>query len=253
MSTGEIPRHEYLEADGSDVMIVKAKKILGQDFLGAKAILKMGRKLNAVGVNVEFEIADTPPLPFSETDLALAKENEEMLVLRSGGMRLDGKSIPISLINFRELFRKDPRNDGQRMFYSESRNPNDWYGGEGFATSINEIRTGWALVKKEVLADSTGRDWNQQEHSLRAYSDALRRSGGLQTAVSRRTATEAVWDTMLNYVINGKPASDNYDWTQTRASDNRFVCIGEYRTRGLEVNGYTFDYSAPYLGVRPSR
>lgn len=253
MSNGEIPQEYQLEADGSDVMIARARKMLGQDFLGARAVLQMGSKLRAVGINVEFDVTNNPPLPFSEVDLALAKENEEMLVLRTAEMKLDGILMPVSLINFRELFKKDPRNEGQRLFYFEGSDPNDWYANETFATSASEIRPGWALVKKEVLIDSTDKDWNQQDHSLRTYSESLRRNGGLQTVARRRTAAEAVWDTMLNYVNNGKQASDNYDWTQTLASDGRFVYVGEYRSRGLEVNGYAPIYSAPYLGIRSSR
>lgn len=237
-----------IEKAAADSMIEKAKEILGQDFLGYEAVQTMANKIKAVGINVEFKVQDIP-FPYNEKDLELAKQNEEMLVLRTGSMDINGQPAQLSLLNFRELFKIDPKGGTSPLFF-----PTDWYANEPFAKEPGHLGLGWALVKKDVLPNTTSKNWNEQEQILQQYAYTLQQRDGKETKVRRRTVTEAVWDTMLYYTNNNsKVLQDKYDWTQTRASSGRLVYVGVFDSIGLLVSNYFPDRSDSLLGVCPSR
>src|SRR3990167_21223 len=105
------------ESTTTDPMLERARNLLQKDFLGPEAVLTMQQKLNAVGVNVEFPLDNLPPIPYTEKDIQLAKQNGEMLVLRAGSKQSDGGEEQLTVINFRELFRQDPTGTDDTMFY----------------------------------------------------------------------------------------------------------------------------------------
>ncbi|MBI2314690.1 hypothetical protein HYU93_01355 [Candidatus Daviesbacteria bacterium] len=72
-----------------------------------------------------------------------------MLVLRPEAMLRGGREVPLTMIEFRELFRKDPLGKMQAVVHSFRTDANDWYKGEKFATGAGEIKLGWSLVKKK--------------------------------------------------------------------------------------------------------
>jgi len=254
----EVPEKEAV-AEAGGPMIERAKEVLGRDFLGVGAIKKLEQELEKVGVNVEFitrdENGNLPPFPYTEEDLKLAKENGEMLVLRPKAILRGGREVPLTLIEFRELFRKDPLGKMQTVVYSFRADARDWYKGEKFATSTGEIKLGWSLVKKDVLDGSTNTNWNDQEQLLRQYEAGLKRKGAKNTSVKRRTATEAFYDELLYYVNTGERLLPNKcDWTQTRTSAGTLVHVGYFGSYGLHVrSNYTSDYLIYHLGVCPSR
>jgi len=253
----EVPEAvEVAEAGGP--MIERAKEVLGRDFLGVEAIKKLEQELKKVGVNVEFVIRDEngnlPPFPYTKEDLQWAKGNGEMLVLRPEAMLRGGREVPLTMIEFRELFRKDPLGKMQTVVYSFRTDANDWYKGEKFATGAGEIKLGWSLVKKDVLDGSTNTNWNDQEQLLRQYEAGLKRKGARNASVKRRTGTEAVYDELLYYVNTGERLlPDKYDWTQTRSSHGRLVCVGHFDSTGLRVNVGGSGDSGSGVGVCPSR
>lgn len=237
-----------------DKMAERAKEILGQDFLGVEAVKNMEAKLKSVGVNVDFALDNIPAVPYTEKDLELAKQNGEMLVLRAENARMKGKALPLTLIDFREFFRKDPHGKMDTLYYSFRPDSNDWYKSENFAIQSGEIKLGWALVKKDILKDSTGKNYQQQDDLLKGYESELRSKGATRTQIRRRTAMEAAWDTMLYYINNQKHLLEKVlDWTQTRASDGRLVVVGRFDSLGLLLNGWNPSGSDDYLGVCPSR
>jgi len=240
----------HVEVSDYDAMTEKAKDILEEDFLGVEAVLQMAEKLRKVGVNVEFNVDTIPAIPYSETDLQLAKRNGEMLVLRTNEMNIGNIPTPISLINFRELFKRDPNNNGQTMFYYGK----DWYANSPFVAETGDIKPEWALVKKNILVDSLNKNWDQQKEILKEYGKILRRDGGLHTTIRRRTATEFVWDMMLRYTnTDTKLLPETYDWTQTRLSNGYLLYVGAFDSIGVRVFGNRPDYSYSNLGVCPSR
>ena len=249
----EVPEEEaVVEAGGP--MVERAREILGRDFLGVEAIKKLEQELKGVGVNVEFVLDKLPPFPYTEEDLQTAKAFGEMLVLRPEAMLRRGRDVPLTMIEFRELFRKDPLGKMETVVYSLKTGANDWYKEERFATSAGEIKLGWSLVKKDVLDGSTNTNWNDQEQLLRQYEAGLKRKNARNTAVKRRTGTEAVYDELLYYVNTGERLlPEKYDWTQTRTSGGSLVYVGDFGSGGLYVSGSSPTRSGSYVGVCPSR
>ncbi len=237
-----------------DRMAERAKEILGSDFLGIEAIRSMESRLKAVGVNVEFSLDNMPAIPYSEKDLELAKQNGEMLVLRAENARINGKGSPLTLINFRELFRKDPVGSIATLFYSFRPDANDWYQGQDFATKPGEVKLGWAIVKKDLLPDSKSKTWDQQEEVLKQYAEDLKKRGATNAQVRRRTAMEATWDSMLYYINNkNQLLGSTVDWTSSRTSDGHLVGVGDFASDGLLLSRWRPSGSLDLLGVCPSR
>ncbi len=249
----EVPEAEEVVGRGGP-MIERAREVLGRDFLGVEAIKKLEQELKKVGVNAEFILDNLPPFPYTEEDLQTAKTFGEMLVLRPEAMLRRGREVPLTMIEFRELFRKDPLGKMQTVVYSFRTEANDWYKREKFATQAGEIKLGWSLVKKDVLDGSTNTGWNDQEQLLRQYEADLKRKGAKNVSVRRRTGTEAFYDALLYYVnIGERFLPDEYDWTQTRTSDGRLVFVGNFDSYGLDVRHNWPEYSVSFIGVCPSR
>lgn len=236
-------------AKSQDRMVERAKEILGIDFLGVEAVRAMEAKLKAKGVNAEFSL-DVPPLPYSEKDLELAKQNGEMLVLRPNGMKVNGARTDLTIMNFRQLFDQDPVGSGTHAIY-----PNTWHNNEVFATGPADIFMKWALVKKEVLPNSKNKTYTDQDGVLVAYQDELVNKGANNnTIVRRRTAFESMWDTMLYYTNTGQKLLPNiYDWTQTKTSGGSLVNVGDFDSNGLNLGSWNPSFSNALLGVCPSR
>ena len=249
----EVPEVEKVAERGGP-MVERAREILGRDFLGVEAIKKLEQELKKVGVNVEFALDKLPPFLYTEEDLQTAKAFGEMLVLRPEAMLRGGREVPITMIEFRELFRKDPLGKMQTVMYSFRTDVNDWYKREKFATGAGEIKLGWSLVKKDVLDGSTSTTWNDQEQLLKQYEAGLKRNGAKNVSTRRRTGAEAVYDELLYYVNTGERLlPDKYDWTQTRASGGYLVCVGRFDSNGLHVRNNRPEDSYSSIGVCPSR
>ncbi len=214
----------------------------------------METSLKAKGVNVEFSLDHIPPFPYSEKDLELAKQRGEMVVLRAERARLNGQETPLTIMNFRELFRQDPVGNIQTLFYSFRPDANDWYTQQDFATKAGEMKLEWALVKKEVLPDSTSKNWQQQEAVLQQYATDLKTKGASNIQVRRRNAMETTWDTLLYYATNkDQLLSSTVDWTSSRASGGYLVRVGDFDSRGLDLGSWGPSDSSGRLGVCPSR
>jgi hypothetical protein len=251
---GEASIGELVSNEGGETILDRARKILGQDFLGFEAIRKLEDELSHVGVNVEFALHRVPPIPYTEDDLRAAKSLGEILVLRPETMRVGDREVPLTIIDFRELFHTDPRGEMTNIMYSFRPGANDWYKEEEFATQPGEITLGWALAKKDVLDGSTNSSWNKQEDLLRQYESTLRRKGAYTVAVRRRTATETLYDIVLYYINTGQRLlADVFDWGSTRPNGGHPVCVGGFDAYGLRI--YSRIPERPYsdLGTCPSR
>jgi DNA polymerase III delta prime subunit len=218
-------------------MAERAREILGKDFLGVEAVRTLEKKLKAIGKNVEFDFEGLPPIPYTERDLQVAKELGEMLVVRPETMFRDGKEIPLTLIELKALFDKDPLRNLIQVFKPKM---GDWTGGpqwyekEKFATQPVDIKLKWALVKKDGLSagdqyHSKCGQWDAQEQSLRQYEVDLRKRGAEHAFVHRRTATEAVFDSLLYYVNTGERLlRSKFDCCKTLQSGGDFVSVGDF-------------------------
>lgn len=233
-----------------DPMIERAREVLSKDFLGVEAVRNMENKLKTVGVNVEFMLNNPPPFPYTEEDLQTAKNLGEMVVLRAANMKINGRDTPLTIIDYKEIFSRGNSMSGkeQPVFtFFHTAEADDWCKMEKFATRSGEIQLRWAMTKKEPLENSTQKDFDQQEKLLESYGKELKMNGAKHTEVHRRTAMEAIYDTMLYYFNLKKPLLEKlYDWTNSRMSDGYPVVVGGFNA--LELKATHWRSSSGHLG-----
>jgi len=231
---------------------IEAKRILGKDFLGIEAVRNMEFELRNLGVDISFDLdilgdlQSVPEIPYSFKDLEIAKQNGEMLVLRAQTMEVRRNGERVTIANFREIFSKDPLGLKYSLF-----DPNFWYKNEQFANTM-EIKLGWSLVKKEVLAGSLDTTWDYQEQLLRQYGDDLKKLGADHFYVKRRTAMEATWDTILYYINTGNSLLVACDWGQSSIL-NKKVYAGHFLLNGFGIYCSSPNNKDGLVGVCPCR
>jgi len=145
--SGETPLPAEIEAQ-----IEAAKGIFGKDFIGpeeAKA---------AFGI----ETGVVPAIPFAKEELERAQELGQMLILR----------LPITMTQINETL-KGKVKDGKKLLYHSDESTgklkdDTWYKDDEF---FNEElpQAGWALASKEVVADSTNKNYLEQTNTLINY------------------------------------------------------------------------------------
>jgi len=239
---GEAAERRTKKGPKSSVELEEARELFGKDFLGPEAIQKT--------FQVEFspkELEAIECIPFSREDLEQAKSLGMMLVLRAGK---DERGDPLTLNRMRELFEKgdrlgDPKKKKSRVFCDQS-----WYDNEDFATKAT-TQLGWGLVMKDVLPESLGKNWSDQQRVLEEWAQ----KNNLDPAtVHRRTPVEVVYDLLAYYGGNKEALLENrWDWTATESYDGPPVLVGSFDSDGLNVNPGSREISESYLGVCPAR
>ncbi|MCD6149359.1 hypothetical protein J7J13_01060 [bacterium] len=137
-----------------------AKEVMGEEFFGFQEVEK------AFGIRISPE--DVPEIPFSREELERAKELSQFLVLRSDKAP-DGKPLTLQKIN--EIL-KGKVSDGSKLLYSDDGKgeikSDAWYKSEDFIKDETP-RLSWALVSKEVIPNSTGKNYLQQTEEMLNY------------------------------------------------------------------------------------
>ncbi|TSC88231.1 MAG: hypothetical protein G01um10147_136 [Microgenomates group bacterium Gr01-1014_7] len=222
-----------------DRRVEKARQLFGEDFLGEEAIHTMEAKFLAAGVDVHFVIPQVT-FPLDESAVQAAKDEERrgrarMVVLRPEAMVVNGQNKPVTLLEFRNLFKDHPNPFGSgKVFYDQT-----WYDDQDFAKQ--PMAAGFALPTKDVLQDSLNKTWTAQQVLV-------------QQGERRREGIETVWDLVLYYAATGKKLLESrWDWGNTRASVDRLVAVGRFGSDGLRVGGWSPTRQLPDFGVCLSR
>jgi hypothetical protein len=140
----------------SGIEFQEARELLGEDLIGPEEIEKTW------GVRPE----DVPEIPFSREELERAKEMGQMLVLRVEKTE-DGK--PMSLEAMIDIIQKRWDKEGKgKLLYTENEYKN-WKERTGADFGQKSPRTGWGLVSKELLPQSTSKNYAQQTEVMVAY------------------------------------------------------------------------------------
>ncbi len=254
-SDSTTPREETpVQPEGGS--IERAKQLFGEDFYGEEAIHTLEEKCKTKGINVKFDIPTQ--FQYSDEDLDQAKQDEEegrkrLMVLRPQWMvvREGNQNVrkPVTILNLRELFKKENRRLGRPTTVSYDNNPfgdsavfykydPDWYAEQEFAKE--PIKSGYAMPTKDVLPDSWSKTWEDQQELF-------------GEGESRREANEAVWDLLLTYATKGeKLLTQRADWTNSQTSDQDRVHV-HWNSDGLYVNDWGPGGPGPSIGVCSSR
>ena len=257
--------------------IKNAKEILGKkDVLGIEEIE------NTFGIKVRAE--DVPNIPFSKEDLEKARELGQFLILRVDKAK-DGTGL--SMKKMHDMMAEEFKKDG----YGKILVSIDWYKEEEFFTKETP-KLSWALTSKEVIPDSTGKNYLQQTENIidyikekvfkggslpKEYQDAIKEFAEQKekisklmkedwkeaakileelriTKLTRKSPSEAVYDFIAYFKTNKERLLENmYTWTSRRATDGELVDVGRFGSGGALVDSDTPDYSYGYLGVAFSR
>ncbi|MDD3774045.1 MAG: hypothetical protein PHW50_02075 [Patescibacteria group bacterium] len=273
------PKETMLSAEIAEAMR-EAKEIMNKDgetrFFGPEEV--------KAALNIEEEIV-IPEIPFTKAELERARELNQILILRL--------SMSIKQVN-EQLSGK--LKDGQKLLYrfdpSTGKLEEDcWYEDESFYKT-EQARGGWALVSRELVPETTSKNYLEQTQSLVDYltnqvfsgatlpseyqesiNEFLAQKGTIEGLISsdwkragemlaslrinnltRQTPAEALYDLAVYcQTTDQRLLGDKYTWTNGRGSDGRLVGVGGFGSGGVVVTDARPGYSRDALGVSFSR
>jgi hypothetical protein len=251
----------------------EAKEILKQDFLGKEEIER--------AFDIKIEDKDIPEIPFTKEDIEKAKELGQFLILRTD--KID-KKTPLTIENLNKHL-KGKTKEGGKILYSDSYKSEDLY-----KTEIPKLS--WALTSKELIPDSTSKNYLQQTELIVKYlkekvfkdtdisesyqqaitefeaqkdeieklmttdwKKAAEKLEKLQiNQLTRQTPVETIYDLIAYLHTNNQRLLENkYTWTKRRFSDGRLVHVGTFGSRGALLLDWRPGNSDGSLGVSFSR
>lgn len=251
----------------------EAKEILKQDFLGKEEIER--------AFDIKIEDKDIPEIPFTKEDIEKAKELGQFLILRTD--KID-KKTPLTIENLNKHL-KGKTKEGGKILYSDSYKSEDLY-----KTEIPKLS--WALTSKELIPDSTSKNYLQQTELIVKYlkekvfkdtdisesyqqaitefeaqkdeieklmttdwKKAAEKLEKLQiNQLTRQTPVETIYDLIAYLHTNNQRLLENkYTWTKRRDSDGGLVGVGFFDSGGAGLGGWAPGNSDASVGVSFSR
>lgn len=260
----------------------------------AIAIEKLGKE-NVLGpaevyktFNVLLATAEVPGIPFSALELEQAKELGQMLVLRVDKTG-DGKPMSMEAMNTMLTKRWKLEKKGALL--------NTVDGWRDSITGVDDFakitpRSGWALVSKDLLPDSTSKNYieqtevivmnlkdaafkdmelpeeyvkaiaefeSQKERLMKLMSEdlmeAARQLSELKiNQLTRQSIQETIYDLAMYYDVHGKRLlPDKYVWSNSRSSAGGLVDLGHFGASGVSGNRWGPDGRNGDVGVSLSR
>jgi len=260
-----------------------AKEVMGEEFFGFQEVKKaFGIEINPEGI---------PEIPFSREELEKAKELNQFLVLRVN-MASDGKPLTLRKIN--EIL-KGKVSDGSKLLYADDGTgkikSDSWYKDEDFPKT-DKPKLAWALVSKEVIPNSTNKNYLNQTEELveylrnqvfkgeevpEEYQEGIEEfkkvkaeieklmssdwekaaeilSGLKLNQLTRQNPAEVLYDIAIYFQNRGERILEKiYTWTARRASVGGLVRVGDFDSDGVIVRSYRPGRSGDDLGVAFSR
>jgi len=214
--------------------VADARTVFGADLLAADELAA------AFGAHLE----SVPDIPFSVAELQRAQASGEMLVLRAA----HAAGTPLTIV---ELIRRFPDAFDTRLLEKAGYMLKGEWGIALEPLAASETcSTGWALVRKEILAETRNLPYDEQEPALHAYAQQL----GAAKALRRRTAVEAVFDTVFHFAARRvRLLEQSWDWTASRTIDAGYLNVGGFGAAGLQVLSFSRAIRHGGLGVCPTR
>jgi hypothetical protein len=103
---------------------------------------------------------------------------------------------------------------------------------------------GWALVRKEILDETRNLAYDEQDEVVTRH----------RVDVRRRTAVEAVYDTLLHFgARHARLLETTWDWTKSRTVDGGYLNVGGFGSTGLQILSFSRAVRHAALGVCPTR
>lgn len=197
----------------------RAREIMGRNFFGIEEAIKH------FGVNPSRQqLAYLAEIPFSEPVLKACQKTHILVAVFSLSI-LDVRGKAAASV-------KLP--DGQRMFYDQ-----DWYNKQAFAKERGEI--GWHLVRKTPVANSTSKNWQDQQALLDKTEETPR-------------ARVMVYTIIGHFLAIGERLFEKvYVRCMDVGSDGDRVYVGIFDAGGLIVNNYWDEGPDDRIGLASAR
>jgi len=233
-------------------------------------------------------LREVPEIPFSVEELERAEKMGQMLVLRVDKTE-DGKPMSLSAMNGILATRWEKEKKGGLLNTADG-----WRdavtGEKGFAEVAP--RSGWALVSKDLLPESTNKNYIEQTEVIvkalrekafkdievpEEYEEAIREfeankdrltklmSKNWEQAakelselkinqLTRQSIQEAIYDLAMYYDTRGKRLlPDKYAWSNSRSRDGDLVDLGDFDAKGVYGGGWLPGGRHGAVGVSLSR
>lgn len=192
-----------------------AREIMGKNFFGIEEAIKH------FGVNAtKQQVAALAEVPFSEEVLRASKDTHVLVAV-----------FPLSILDIRGITRKL---ENQTLFYKQ-----DWYDKQAVAKDKGEV--GWQLVRKEPIANSTSKTWNEQQVLLSKDEETP-------------TARIVVYTVVGHFLATGERLFEKiYVRCVDLDSDGDRVSVGYFVAEGLYVLNYWDDYQSDSIGLSAAR
>ena len=260
-----------------------AKEVMNEEFFGFQEVKK------AFGIEINPE--DIPKIPFEKAELERAKELNQFLVLRVDKAP-DGE--PLSMQKINEIL-KGKVSDGSKLLSSDDGKGglkyDSWHRDEKFSKE-EAPKLAWSLVSKEVIPNSTSKNYLQQTEELvnyiknsvfkgeevpEEYQEAIKEfeeeKDGIEKIITSRweEAAEKLSNLKINRLARQNPAEVLYDiaisfqnkgerilenqrsWTHGRGSRETLVGVGGFGANGVGVSGQMPGDTGSDVGVIFSR
>ena len=235
-------------------------------------------------------LAEVPGIPFSVEELERAEKLGQMLVLRVDKTP-DG--TPLSMEAMNAILMEKWQKEGKGSLLYTNDNLQNWKNRIGEVPFAEDApRFGWALVSKELLPDSTGKNYIEQTEVIvktlqdeafkdmelpKEYTEAIAEFEsqkealiGLMsenwqeaakqlaelkiTQLTRQTAQETIYDLALQYDTNNEHLfPSTYVWSSTISSGGALVRLGLFGAGGVRGRGWGPGDRAGAIGASLSR
>jgi hypothetical protein len=215
--------------------LTDARAVLGDDVLGPEEVGNIFGTQPTVG--------PFPAIPFSRDHLAAARSHGTMLVLRTP---CEGNGAPLTILHMLQLFPQAFDSKLLRQMGYQLRE--EWGIALEPLAATDTCSAGWALVWKDVLPESCNLAYDEQDAVIAHYSAVL----GTGT-LRRRTAVEAVYDTLLYHAARTtRLLTRSWDWSSSATIDSGYLNVGGFGEKGMEILSFSRAVRHSQLGVCPT-
>lgn len=220
------------------VTLEEARRVLGDDVLGPQEVER-------VYGGMPRELLDAP-IGMTREQLLAARQAGEMLILRVARGADDGPLTVLQMIErYPQAF------DNKLLAQMGYQLKDDWGITLEPRAATDTCETGWALVRKTILEESRNLSYEEQDATLWAYADSV---GVPPATIRRRSAVEAVYDTVLYHAARGvRLLEKTWDWSSSRTVDGGYLNVGGFSPRGVQVLSFSRAIRHGGLGVCPMR
>ena len=212
----------------SETSLVEARTLFGSDLVGPEEV---GRILDADPL----VLARSRPglltsIPYPLPVLTAAHARGEFLIFR---VPTDGLA-PLTILRLHE---RCPGMIQERLMKGVGYQLRDeWTLRQEPFAHTETCQLEWRLVQATPLPDTYNQSYLSQNEALERYASSI----GLAGSLGRRTAVEAVYDTVLLDRARGIRLLERaWDWTSTATTDGAYVAVGEFAPEGMHVIGYS--------------